>query len=394
MKFDKSMWNEYAFSDVIDFQEGPGLLAKDFREHGVPLIRLSGMEDNVSLLNGCNYIEEELVNKKYPHFRLKEGDILLSTSATLGKTALVEMEAVGAIAYTGLIRMRPKSEIIYAPFIKYLLQSPSFNRQIETMGVGSVMKHFGPTHLKRINVIIPPVDFQKVTSKLLSDLEPLMEFIEAEQRNLKLLWQTLLNNFVSNKPQFGNLLSGSRLHQYKFSEVAHKVNRRTDPVVDGIKRRIGGENLISGDLKIRTWGVVGKDYVGPAFTFHVLPGDILYVSRNAHLRKVAFADFEGVCSNTTFIIQSSGDKVEQSLLKHVMLSEEFTKYTVAMSKGSTNPYINWKDLDNFTFKVPDLTLQKKMATFLDEILSAIEISKERTNQIKALKDKLLMELLG
>ncbi|MFN8332452.1 MAG: hypothetical protein U0T81_14755 [Saprospiraceae bacterium] len=104
----------YEFPEAIDFQEGPGILAKDFRNHGVPLIRLAGMDDGVSLLNGCNFLDEELVSRKYEHFKLKKGDIILSTSATLGKTSFVDDEAVGAIVYTGLVRMRPKDGKVYA----------------------------------------------------------------------------------------------------------------------------------------------------------------------------------------------------------------------------------------------------------------------------------------
>lgn len=49
-------WLVTDFADVIDFQEGPGILAKDFHKHGVPLVRLSGLDRGASLLAGCNYL--------------------------------------------------------------------------------------------------------------------------------------------------------------------------------------------------------------------------------------------------------------------------------------------------------------------------------------------------
>jgi len=49
-------WIEVPFPEVIDFQEGPGILAKDFRDEGVPLVRLSGLERSDSVLSGCNYL--------------------------------------------------------------------------------------------------------------------------------------------------------------------------------------------------------------------------------------------------------------------------------------------------------------------------------------------------
>src|SRR5690625_1833099 len=119
-------WTGTDFADAIDFQEGPGILAKDFHEQGVSLVRLSGLDRGASLLSGCNYLNPDLVAKKWAHFALQKGDILLSTSASLGRIAVVDDEGVGAIAYTGIIRMRPRDQRLIAPFIRYLLEGPNF----------------------------------------------------------------------------------------------------------------------------------------------------------------------------------------------------------------------------------------------------------------------------
>lgn len=155
MKYKKEIWQEFSFPEIIDYQEGPGILKKDFSSHGIPLIETAGMDDGVSLLNGCNYLKPELVKRKYEHFKIKAGDIILSTSATIGKTAVVDEEAEGSIIYTGLIRMRPQSTLLCNSYLRIMLQSPGFTDQIFSMGVGSVMKHFGPTHLKRILINLP-----------------------------------------------------------------------------------------------------------------------------------------------------------------------------------------------------------------------------------------------
>ena len=77
-----------------------------------------------------------------------------------------------------------------------------------------------------------------------------------------------------------------------------------------------------------------------------------------------------------------------------MLSESFTQYSIGVSKGSTNPYINWKDLDNFSFKIPDLKTQREIVNILDGILQIIEQLKQQKTTLKQLKQKLLNEILG
>jgi len=86
--------------------------------------------------------------------------------------------------------------------------------------------------------------------------------------------------------------------------------------------------------------------------------------------------------------------VNQTSIKHIMLSERFTQYSVGVSKGSTNPYINWKDLDNFTFEIPDLETQQVIANLLDEVLANAEKIREQKETLKKLKQKLLNEILG
>ena len=144
----RGTWQEKAFEDVIDFREGPGILARDFREYGVPLVRLAGLNRGSSLLEGCDYLDSEAVSSRWSHFQLELGDILLSASASLGRIAVVGKEGVGAVPYTGIIRMRPRDDTIFAPFIRYLLEGPDFQQQAEMVGVGSVIRHFGPMHLR------------------------------------------------------------------------------------------------------------------------------------------------------------------------------------------------------------------------------------------------------
>lgn len=62
-------WRIARLPDVIDFKEGPGILARDFAPGGVPLIRLAGIT-GTSLLDGCNYLEPKKVEVKWSHFRL------------------------------------------------------------------------------------------------------------------------------------------------------------------------------------------------------------------------------------------------------------------------------------------------------------------------------------
>jgi type I restriction enzyme S subunit len=71
--------------------------------------------------------------------------------------------------------MRPRDDRVYAPFIRYLLEGPDFQRQAEMAGVGSVIRHFGPMHLRRMTVRIPPIEEQRAIACILGTLDDKIE---------------------------------------------------------------------------------------------------------------------------------------------------------------------------------------------------------------------------
>ena len=278
--------------------------------------------------------------------------------------------------------------------VPFLLQTNRFFEYANKYSAGSlagVYLNWGP--FSKYQFKLPPKDEQEKILSLFLTLEKQIEQTEEQEKNERKLAKKIIDDFIENN-RFGDLLNDENLKEYTWKDCVHKLLRRTDAVSDGIKRIVAGENLQSEDFKIRDWGTVGKDFLGPAFHVMFEPGDILYGSRRTYLRKVSLADFRGVCANTTFVVRAKEDLLLQELLKHIMLSERFTQYSIAKSKGSTNPYINWKDLDGFTFKLPDIETQKKMVEILDGCIDLAEKARAQTATLKKLKHQLLDEILG
>ena len=189
------IWIERPFEEVIDFREGPGILAKDFREDGTPLVRLAGLNKGYSVLEGCNYLDPNSVAKRWNQFRLELGDILLSSSASLGRIAVVGEEGIGAIPYTGIIRMRPRDSTIYGPFIRYLLEGPHFQQQSEMVGVGSVIRHFGPTHLRQMTLKVPPLPEQRRIAHILGTLDDKIELNRRMNQTLEQMARAIFQDW-------------------------------------------------------------------------------------------------------------------------------------------------------------------------------------------------------
>lgn len=165
----------------------------------------------------------------------------------------------------------------------------------------------------------------------------------------------------------------------KFGDVAIQQKQSVDRENTDLTRYVKGEHMGSEDLHLRSWGELKDEYLGPAFIRRFDEGDILYGSRRTYLRKVVIAPFSGITSNTTFVIKANEENIDKRLLPFIMMSEGFTENSIRNSKGSVNPYINWKDIANYQFLLPPKDQQAQLAKLLWAMDEVIEREKQVVN---------------
>lgn len=169
----------------------------------------------------------------------------------------------------------------------------------------------------------------------------------------------------------------------KFGDMVRQVKDKVDPQTSGLKRYVAGEHMNTDDLRIRCWGEINEDYLGPAFNMHFKPGQVLYGSRRTYLRKVAVPHFEGICANTTFVLEAKDPNLLMpELLPFIMRTEAFHEHSIKQSKGSVNPYVNFSDLAWWEFAFPPLEEQRKLLMLLSTIetqFQHIEIAEQKAN---------------
>jgi len=155
-------WLIVTFPEAIFFQEGPGLRKYQYRESGIPFLNIRTLVDGRVNHDLCKYLDPEEVSEKYQHFLLQSGDIVASSSGTLGKVAVICEEDLPLMLNTSIIRFRPyaNSEPI-RDFILWYLKSDHFLLQATKASTGSAQVNFGPSHLKKMYFLLPPLNEQR-----------------------------------------------------------------------------------------------------------------------------------------------------------------------------------------------------------------------------------------
>ncbi len=177
-------------------------------------------------------------------------------------------------------------------------------------------------------------------------------------------------------------LDKSKWNLIKLGDVAIQQKKSVDRDNTDLTRYVKGEHMGSEDLHLREWGELTDEYLGPAFIRKFEEGDILYGSRRTYLRKVVIAPFSGITSNTTFVVKANEKRIDKRLLPFIMMSEGFTENSIRNSKGSVNPYINWKDIAKYEFLLPPKEQQSRLAELLWAIDEVIESEREVLRKIQ------------
>ena len=180
----------------------------------------------------------------------------------------------------------------------------------------------------------------------------------------------------------------------KFGDVAIQQKGKVDRDNTDLTRYVQGGHMNSEDLHLRSWGELEDEYLGPAFIRRFDEGDILYGSRRTYLRKVVIAPFSGITSNTTFVIRANEKNIDKRLLPFIMMSEGFTENSVRNSKGSVNPYINWKDIAKYEFLLPPKDQQAHLAKLLWAMDGVIEKEKEVLEKTEIIKKSLIKKFIS
>ena len=152
----------------------------------------------------------------------------------------------------------------------------------------------------------------------------------------------------------------------KFGDVVRLSKARSqDPLADGIERYVGLEHLEPGDLRIRSWGSVAD---GVTFTSVFQPGQVLFGKRRAYQRKVAVADFSGVCSGDIYVLETKDAQVLlPELLPFICQTDAFFDHAVGTSAGSLSPRTNWTSLADFEFVLPPVEEQQRIVELLKSL---------------------------
>ena len=168
---------------------------------------------------------------------------------------------------------------------------------------------------------------------------------------------------------------------YRFDQIAENIRVPVMPKPEDSERYIGLEHMDTDSLRIRRWGA-DTTLIGQKLAMK--KGDVLFAKRNAYIRRVAVAPFDGLFSAHGMVLRAKTDVCLHDFLPVFMQSDYFMERAIKISVGSLSPTINWSSLNREEFEIPSLDEQRRISDLLwaaDDVIQKWETAKQSALQL-------------
>lgn len=183
-------WKLTKLKFVSDIISGYSFKSDDYKDEGIPVIRIGDISNNINLDSAKKVnLENE---DKFKGFLIKYGDILIAmTGATVGKTAVYKSHEKSLLNQrVGIFRSRSNFNNKY---LSYIIASNVFNGPVKFIAYGGAQENIGTNDLGNIFIPITNLENQNIITQyldhktfqidsLISSKERLIELLEEKRQ--------------------------------------------------------------------------------------------------------------------------------------------------------------------------------------------------------------------
>lgn len=382
-------WKKIKIPKVLFFQEGPGVRNWQFTDKGIKLLNVGNINNGKVDLNKTKiYLSEEEATGTYKHFLVDEGDLLIACSGIVvdnfhNKIAFAEKEHLPLCLNTSTMRFKALNDEVDLNYFKYYLQTIHFTAQLRKLITGSAQLNFGPSHIKKIDVLLPPIETQKRISQILDDAAALRDKTRQLIKEYDALAQSIFLDM------FGDTWTNPK--NWKICNVEdvakkEKYSIKAGPFGSALKKEFysqSGYKIYGQEQVIKDDFDYGDYYINDALfqnfkNCEISSGDIL-ISLVGTFGKIAIVPriFEkGIINPRLMKISPDPNIIESVFFKKILQSDGVKMQLEFQSRGQTMGVLNLAIIRKIKIPVPPIDLQNQ---FIEKI-ALIEHQKELAKQ--------------
>ena len=391
-----------SISDVLFFQEGPGVRNTQYTTGGVKLLNVANLVDGkVDLTTSDRYISEEEAYGKYKHFLCDVGDFIIASSGIKveyidKKMGFIDETMLPLCMNTSTIRFKVLDENqLRIRYFMYYLKSRHFKNQLFKQITGSAQLNYGPSHLKKMIMPLIPLNKQ---DEIIACMDKVQSVIEMKQQELIRLDDLIKARFVE---VFGDPIKNPKgWKTAAIGDIVTEVRYGTSkPAVEKGKYPYLRMNNITSDghldLNDLKYIDIPDDEIEKCV---VRKGDILFNRTNSIelVGKTAMYDLLEDMVIAGYIIRLRlNDRLLPEVFSQYMNLKALKDILRSMAKGAVNQAnINAQELQSIRVYIPDMELQKQFVKMKAQVAKSKVAIQKSLEETQLLFDSLMQKYFG
>ena len=331
-------------------------------------------------------------------FSVSPGDFIISCSGTIGRIFQIPPDAPQGVINQALLKLTTDDEVVYDRYFYILFEWDKFQIRIIDSTQGGAMKNLvGMDVFRTITVVLPPLSEQRAIAEALSDVDGLLNALNALIAKKQAIKQATMQQLLTGKTR----LPG-------FSEVWEtKQLRELGPFAKGrgIKRDdVSYEGLPCiryGELYTRYQDYILKvaSRIPPSVAATALPiktGDLLFAGSGETAEEIgrcaAYLGKEKAYAGGDIIVLTLSGQ-NSIYLGHLMNHPIVAEQKARMGQGDAIVHISANNLAQVKIELPPIAEQNAIASVLSDMDAEIVSLEQHRDKTRAIKQGMMQQLL-
>jgi len=388
----KNNWEIKKLGEVCDFQNGFAFKSKTFKESGIPVVRITNIQNEKLDLSKIVYIDPSDYNKDLRRYEIKQDDLLIAMSgATTGKIGIHTTDKK-LLLNQRVGRFEPKSVLDKTFLFNFLITKVEESLAISA---GAAQPNLSTLQIKNFQIPLPPLPEQKrivaILDKAFSTIDKTKQNAEVNLKNAKEMFESYLQNIFENK---GDDWIEKELN--KITEVKDGTHDSPKYIKEGIPF-VTQKNIKSYGFDIdKTKFITEIDHQKFYKRSNVSYGDILISMIGANRGMTAIVDIKDIFSIKNVGLIKESENINQYFLLYYLQSIFAKKYVKSMSNGGAQEFIGLRALRAFPIPYPkSLKEQQQIIQKLDALSAETKILEtiyqQKIDDLEELKKSVLQK---
>lgn len=374
-------WCWTYFKDIFYIENGYAFKKIDYKKEGIPLVRISNIENGIVNINECIYVNK--LEKNEEKYVIEKGDLLIALSgATTGKNGVYYLDEIAYLNQRiGNIKIKNKEKVLNEYRNYYIALK---NEDILNLAYGGAQPNISPKVIEFISIPLSPInEQQRIVNRiesLFTKLDRAKELIENtfaqfEQNKMAILHKAFTGELTVKWRKKNNINEKNFFNKVKLKNVIKLISGRDVSVSlcndksIGIPYILGASNIKDNKFFIERW------IENPVVVSE--KNDIL-LSVKGTIGKLYLQKEEKINISRQIMALRVLNDLNTHYLYYFLLREcERLKF----EGNGLIPGISRKDILDLNILLPTLEEQQEIVNILDKLLA-------KYNKIKNLEQQL------